>query len=109
MAQPQEEADPAWIKPERGRKVRWAEVLVSPSLEKVNITCPEDLKLVAPKSADTFHTTRDSPPYLLVMTFEGVLASFERQGTGSDLADFYDESEGESDESGEGSEVGRSS
>jgi len=96
------------VKPERGRKVRWGEVLVSPSLEKANITCPEDLELIAPKSADTFHQTRNSPPYLLVMTFEGVLASFERQGAGSELADFYDESEGESDESGEESEAERS-
>jgi len=63
----------------------------------------DDTYLVSPKSACYMHLGRDPPPYLLVLTFEGVLASYEKYSNHQGAKDFYEDSDEETDESEDGS------
>ena len=100
--------EPAWVQADPASKGNWRAAQVSPSVGKPDVLSPEDLRLVAPGSAEELHSSPERPPYLLVLTFEGVLASFERQGSGPEAADFYEETEEESEESEAEGEKGAS-
>jgi hypothetical protein len=73
-----DDGEPAWAKEEGDKKPRGKHIEVLPNVDKPNVVEPKDIKRVFPKSINDFHTLRDPPAYMLVITFEGVLASLQR-------------------------------